>query len=210
MTITDSLIKVSEWLNGGVCQKFKFKVPPGVKTEKNGSVARTVQLPMDDNYEYEEVSPVAFPLFIPTSDKLPPPIKSNMPSVCVQIVDGSDDVPKSTRDINVNLGISTWNPGVHTKDIYFPEGTEPGERPKYKSGYGGWMDVWNFVDAITRELEAITAIDGLYLAPDVPVKFGPYKEQESIPDFYPFWYAYVQFTLRSDYARNNPDYEDFL
>lgn len=195
MTVTDALIKVSEWLNKGVCARYKFKKEPEAKK------------PIDDNYEYEEVNPHAFPLFVPAKDKLPPNVKTNMPSVCVQIVDGSDDATKGTRDINLNLGITCWNPGVHSQDVYYHK---PGEPEKFRTGYDGWMDVWNFVDATVREIESITGIDGLYFAKDVPVRYGTYKEQETIPDYYPHWNAYIQFTLRSDFARNNQDIEKFL
>lgn len=198
MTVTDSVIKISDWLNNGICQSFKFKTPPAEG------------MPINDKWEYEEVHPHAFPLFLPAKDKLPPNVITNMPSVCVQIVDGSDDVIESTRDLVINLGISTWNPGVHSKDIYYPKGTKPDEPEKYHSGYDGWMDVWNFIDAVVRELESITGIDGLSLTPGAPVKFGPYKEQDSIPDFYPYWLAYVQFTVRSNFIRNNQDVEQFL
>ena len=198
MTITDSLIKISDWLNAGVCQQFMFKTPPAEGT------------PINDKWNYEEVHPHAFPFFIPTKDKLPPNVVTNMPSVCVQLVDGSDNPAKGERDMTINLGISTWNPGVHSKDIYYPKGTEPSEPEKYRSGYDGWMDAWNFVDAVVRKLESMTGIDGMCLSPGMPVKFSPYKEQDTIPDFYPHWFAYVQFTVRSDFIRNNQDVEQFL
>lgn len=198
MTITDTLIRISEWLDNGVCTRFKFKKEPEGKK------------PIDDNYEYEEVNPHAFPLFVPAKDKLPPNVTVNMPSICVQLMDGSDDTTDKLRDLNINLGVSCWNPGVHSKDIYYPEGTRPKEPDKFRTGYEGWMDVWNFVDAIIKEIESMTSIDGLYLAPDVSVRFGAYKEQETIVDFYPHWFAWIQFTLRSDFNRNNQDIERYL
>lgn len=198
MTVTDSLIKISEWLNKEVCPMFKFKQPPG-----EGA-------PINDKWNYEEVHPHAFPLFIPAKDKLPPNVPTNMPSVCVQLLNGSDDLTEHKRDLTINLGISTWNPGIHSKDIYYPEGTRPEEPAKYRSGYDGWMDVWNFVDAVVRKLESITGIEGLYLAPEASVTFGPYKDQDTIPDYYPHWFAYVQFTVRSDFLRNNPEVEELL
>lgn len=80
MTVTDSLIKISSWLNEGVCTKFKFKMPPPEES------------PIDDRYEYKEVHPHAFPLFVPAKDKLPPEVETNMPSVIVQVVNGEDDM----------------------------------------------------------------------------------------------------------------------
>ena len=199
MTITDSLIQISEWLNREVCNAIMLKKPPN-----------NDKTPINGKWNYEEVHPHAFPLFIPARDKLPPGISTNMPSICVQLVDGSDDITEHTRDLTINLGISTWNPGIHSKDIYYPKETKPEEPEPYHSGYDGWMDAWNCVDVIVRKLESITGIEGLYLAPDANIKFGPYKEQEAIPDFYPNWFAYVQFTVRSDVVRNNQEIEQFL
>lgn len=194
MTIVDSVIKIADWMNDGVCKKFKFKKPP-----EEG-------IPVNDKYKYEEIHPHAFPVFMPAMDKLPPNIQSNVPSVVVQIVEGEDDAEQGKRDIKINLAISCWNPGIHSKDIYYPCVLDAPE--KYKSAYDGWMDVWNFTDALIRELESSAYINGMKV--QGKIKFGPYKEQEVITDYYPFWYAWVQFTVRTDFVRNYKEYADFL
>lgn len=196
MTITESLIRISDWLNNGVCTKYKFKVPP--EQDK----------PIGDSYEYEEVNPHAFPVFLPTKDKLPPDIKTNMPSITVQLDTGSDDTSKLSRDLTINLGFSVWNPGVHGLDIYYPKGKAPEEPEKYKSGYNGWMDCWNFVDAVLRDLESASSVNGLRITGNIA--YGPYKSQDSIPDYYPYWFAYIQFTVQSDILRNVEEYQEFL
>lgn len=197
MTIVDTLIRIAEWLNGGVCKEFKFKLPP-----------KDLGTAVDDRYEYELVNPHAFPVFMPTRDKLPPGIISNMPSVVVQIVEGQDDILKNTRDIKINLGISCWNPGLHSKDIFYPEGTKPEQPEKYRSTYDGWMDAWNFADAIIRKLESQDVLGGVQISGNI--SFGSYKEQEAIVDLYPMWMAWVQFTTRSEFIRNHTDYGEFL
>lgn len=194
MTITDSVIKIADWMNEGVCKKFKFKKPP-----EEGS-------PMNDKYQYEEIHPYAFPVFMPATDKLPPNIKSNVPSVVVQIVSGEDNIVQGKRDITMNLAISCWNPGIHSKDIYYP--CVPDVPGKYKSAYDGWMDVWNFTDALLRELESTDYINGMSVQGNI--SFGPYKEQEVIADYYPFWYAWIQFMVRTDFVRNCENYADLL
>ena len=198
MTIVDSLIKISEWLNKEVCPSFLFKKEPA-----QGK-------PQDVSYLYEEVNPYAFPMFIPAKDKLPPNVKTNMPSICVQLLECSDDTNKGKRDFQIQLGVSTWNPGVHAKDIYYPKGADTPDTVEYHSGYDGWMDTWNFIDAIVRKIESMAGIDGLHLIQDVPIKMGPFKEQEAVPDFYPHWFGYIQFTLRSDIVRVNVENEEFL
>ncbi|MCM1388082.1 MAG: hypothetical protein NC231_12200 [Bacillus sp. (in: Bacteria)] len=194
MTVVDSVIKIADWLNEGVCQEFKFKKPPEGLS------------PLNDKYKYEEAHPYAFPVFMPAMDKLPPNVKTNMPSVIVQIVDGNDDIGKGKRDITINLAISCWNPGMHSKDIYYPR--MPEEPEKYKSAYDGWMDVWNFTDTILRKLESTAHIKGLQIQGNI--SYGPYKEQEAIFDYYPFWYAWIRFTVQTDFIRDCEDYQELL
>lgn len=196
MTIVESLTRIASWLNKGVCQDFKFKVPPAVDK------------PIDDKYEYQEVHPHAFPVFMPTKDKVPPGIINNMPSVIVQIVEGQDDISANTRDIKINLGISCWNPGIHSKDIYYPKAMRPEEPEKYKNTYDGWMDAWNFTDGILRKLESQHAIGDMRITGNI--SFGSYKEQESIVDAYPMWLAWIQFTIRKEFVRNCEEYTEFL
>lgn len=196
MTVTDSLIKIADWLNNRVCQKFAFKVPP-----KEG-------MPIDDRYEYKEAHPQAFPVFIPAKDKLPPDIEINMPAVAVQVVSGEDDTIASHRDLTFNLALACWNPGRHSKDVYYPSGKRPEIPEKYKSTYSGWMDVWNFTDMILRELESVANISGMRIQGNIT--FGAYKEQESITDYYPLWFTWIQFTVQGNFLRNGEAYNDFL
>lgn len=199
MTIVDSLMKIADWLNENSCRKFKFKVPPDDQRE-----------PINDKYAYEKIHPHAFPMYVPTKDKLPPQIRSNMPSVCVQFIQGADDTAGMRREMNINLGISCWNPGIHALDIYYPKDSKPSEPEKYKSRQDGWMDAWNFVDDIVRMLGSTNSIDGLEIVRSKNITFGPYKEQEAIPDYYPHWFAWIQFTVKSDFLRNDKETEKFL
>lgn len=199
MTVVDSLIEIAEWLNENSCKRFEFKVPPEDQRK-----------PIDDNYDYKKVNPHAFPVYVPTKDMLPPNIISNMPSVCVQLVQGEDNNIELQRELSINLGISCWNPGLHSLDIYYPKDLRPLDPEKYKSGYDGWMDAWNFVDDILRMLDSASNIGGLEIIKNKNITFGPYKEQESIPDYYPHWFAWIQFSVRSDFLRNNKDIEQYL
>lgn len=196
MTITNSLIEIADWLDKGVCQNFKFKVPP-----EEG-------MPVDSRYQYKEACPHAFPVFVPTKDKLPPDVGTNSPSVVVQIAGGADDVETEKREMTVNLALSCWNPGRHSRDIFYPHNLRPEEPEKYKSSCDGWMDAWNFADAILRELESAATICGMKL--QGKVSYGPYKEKDTIIDCWPFWYAWIQFTVQSRFIRNNEVYNDLL
>ena len=202
MTVVDSLIRMSEWLDENVCKDLKFKAPPKDSRE-----------PINGKYEYKEVTPKAFPMFLPTTDRLPPGIISSIPSICVQLVTGKDKNIESSRELNINLGFSCWNPGLHSKDIYYPAEVRPEEPEPYRSTADGWMDVWNFIDYALRKIEMVTDMNGLEIVQSEPITYGPYKEQESVPDYYPHWFAWVNLTVRSHYLRNNVEdklYEEFL
>ena len=66
------------------------------------------------------------------------------------------------------------------------------------------------MDIALREIESRTNIAGYEIDRSTPVKFGPLTEQEAIPDFYPFWYAWISFTLTYPLRRNNPSVETLL
>lgn len=199
MTIVDSLNEVADWLNNTACQKFMFKVPPD-----------NPRTPVDDGYSYETTHPHAFPMFIPAKDKVPPGIISNIPSICVQLVKGEDDNAQQERTMSINLGISCWNPGIHAKDWFYPNGKRPEKPEKFKIAEDGWMDAWNLVDDITRRLGSTSHIGGLEIIKSKPVTFGPYKEQDAIPDFYPMWFAWIQFDVQSVSLRHDEEIDQFL
>lgn len=201
MTIVESLMRISNWLDENVCKDLKFKAPP-----------QDIDKPINGKYEYKEITPKAFPMFLPTKDRLPPGIISSIPSICVTLVNGTDENRKGSRDLNINLGFSCWNPGQHSLDIYYQEGTKPEQPEKYRSTADGWLDVWNFVDYALRQIEQVTNMNEICIVLDEPITYGPYKEQDAIPDFYPHWFAWINLTVRVDYLRNNVEdnYAEFL
>lgn len=216
MSIVDTVAKIAEWLNAGPCQKIKLKAPaPEGKA-------------MDENYEYTLVHPTAFPLYVPARDRLPPSVKTEMPSIAVMIEDGEDKLVRD-RYINIVLAFSCWNPGNHDKDIYYGGSSENLEAwkkayfpvvenrqtkelklMKFRKTADGWMDLWNYIDAVIREIEQIDFIDGVELVKNVPIRFEPFKEQDSIPDYYPFWFGMVRFTVHETLVRNNEMYRELL
>lgn len=160
-------------------------------------------------YEYELVHPYAFPLYLPTKDKLPPKVEAVFPSICVQLSYGTDN--RHNREMNISLGFGAWNPGIHPQDWIIPEGREAEGTDTFSNEAEGWRDLWNFVDITVTALEQT-----MYLGKDVEIiqdegfEFGPYKDQDSIPSFYPMWFAYCNFKVRSMILRNNQDIQEFL
>ena len=205
MSVVNLLDRVTEWVQTNICPKILLKVPPD-DTE-----------PCDQDYINETANPTAFSMYVPTKDKLAPPIKSPYPSVCVRFMDGTDDLTASKGSIGIQLCFSAWNPGTHGADVYEPkaDGTFhrwTGEEADayFKRNGDGWRDVWNAIDIALRAVESTTNIAGFEVDRSVPVKFGPLTEQEAIPDYYPFWYAWVSFQLNYPLRRNNQDIQKYL
>ena len=196
MTIVRTIDQICSWLNENVCQEVLLKKPP---KDTNATNAR---------YEYELIHPYAFPLYLPAKDKLPPGAECTFPSIAVQLDYGTDET--SNREMNINLGFGSWNPGIHPDDWIIPEGATEERADTFTNSAEGWRDLWNFVDKTVTAIEQTT-----YMGDDVEVlkdemEFGPYKDQDSIVSFYPMWYAYFKFKVRSTLLRNNQNYQNLL
>ena len=66
------------------------------------------------------------------------------------------------------------------------------------------------VDVALREIESAAAVYSFPINRSVPIKYGPLTEQDSIPDYYPLWFAWVSFSLLYSTPRNIRDIEKFL
>lgn len=208
MAVVTILDGVTAWVREEICSQIRLKVPPADE-----------QAATDAGYEYQLVTPAAFSLFVPTKEKLPPSVISPIPSVCVRILEGADDLSASTGSIGVQLCFSTWDPGTHGADVLKPvpgdslrmqQWTGPEAEEYFDRNGDGWRDAWNLVDIALREIESRAFIAGYEIDRSTPVKFGPLSEQEAIPDFYPLWFAWVSFSLTYPLRRNNPSIETLL
>lgn len=204
-TITGIVDRVVAWTDENVCRKVKLKAPPDDYEAADGA-----------GYEYDLVTPSCFPLFVPSKDKLPLTIVP-IPSVCVRILDGEDG--RSSGVINLEMCFSTWNPGTHGSDILDIVEGEPGAfKPRtgeeaknhFERNAEGWRDLWNWVDTALRALESTASIDGIEIDRESGIKFSPMKEEDGIPDYYPFWFASIVFTLKRPLVRNVQEYNQFL
>ena len=197
---------VTEWSQINICDQIKLKQPP---MDENA--------PDDSGYDYKLVTPAAFPMYVPSSEKLPPKVHSPIPSLCVRILNGDRSMASGEGGVNIQLCFSAWNPGTHGRDNFvanadgsYSQVSEAEAKRQFKRTGEGWRDVWNFVDIALRALENTTAIGGYLIDPSTPIEFGPLTEQESIPDFYPFWFAWVSFRIVHPLKRNVQDFKNFL
>lgn len=205
MSIVNSIESVREWLTENVCPLVKLKLP-----DDNAN---------DASYPYKLVNPAAFSLFVPSKDRTPPNVAAPIPSVCVQIVKGEDDMIAHSRGIRIRLCFSAWDPGYHGPDIFRPRGDGSGtyiqqyneEASAYFEKNGeGWRDAWSFVDTTLREIENAEYMNGLRVIKEEGITFGPVTEQDAVPDFYPYWFAWAELTIEETLTRNPKTYNQFL
>ena len=87
MTLVNSIDKIVSWLTENVCSKITLKLPDDYRN--------------DTGYDVVMVNPAAFPLYVPGKDRLPPNVAAPIPSVCVQLMEGSDELIQKKRQLQI-------------------------------------------------------------------------------------------------------------
>ena len=151
MTLVNSIDKIVSWLTENVCSKITLKLPDDYRN--------------DTGYDVVMVNPAAFPLYVPGKDRLPPNMAAPIPSVCVQLMEGSDELIQKKRQLQIRLCLACWNPGQHGGEIFNPRENakatggysyyvNTGEAAKtYSRNMDGWRDCYNLADLVLREIE---------------------------------------------------------
>ena len=166
MAVIKQLEKIKNWLETEICPNFKFKQAD----DEN----------VDATYPYELVNPNVFILYVPPKELVGE--KNRVPSICLQFEEGSESMAGGSGVLNLRLQFSIFNPGEHN----FGEFTRNTE---------GWRDVWNFVDYIMEHLRNTELIDGIRIIKENGIKYGPISDQGQIPNFYPYYFAWVSFSV---------------
>ena len=201
MSVVHVIDTLAAWAKQNICDNVKLKLPPK-NLEAN-----------DAEYSYETVTPSVFPMYVPTSEKLPPQIHSPFPSLCVRFIKGTDELSVNTGHMDVQFCFSAWDPGTHGQDVFQPNGDmnfSKQETRTFERNGDGWREVWNFVDTALRAVESVTNIEGYTIDRGTPIEYGPLTEQEAIPDFYPFWFAWLSFRVNYPLRRNIEDFQEYL
>ena len=193
MTIPQCIENVTDWLNESVCPLIKLKLPDD---SQNGS-----------QYKVENVNPTAFAMYQPGKDKLPPGVIAPFPSVVVQLLEGSDNMTESNGRMKLQLSFTAWNPGKHAGELTQDPGSS---EPSFKRDAEGWKDVWSFVDRALREIENAEYLNGLRVVKELPITYGQFQQEGQISDLYPYWGAWVIFTIERGLARTGAAYSEFL
>lgn len=209
MTLVKTFEDLVKWLNEQVCVKIELKMPND--DDNSGTLPRYIH-------------PAAFPLYVPGKDRLPPSVLAPIPSVCVQLLEGSDELLAGKRRLKLRLCLACWNPGENGGDTFYArenaqalggysyyrlDGPEALER--YARNTEGWRDVWNFADLVLKEIESTEYIAGWRLAKEAGITYGPFTEDGVIWDYYPYWHSWIAFTLEAGAVQRTPEkYKDLL
>lgn len=209
MTLVKSIDGIVKWLNESVCNQIKLKLPDDYK---NGT-----------DYSVQYVNPAAFPLYVPGKDRLPPSVPAPIPSVCAQLMEGSDDLLQKKRQLQFRLCLACWNPGEHGGEVlharpnadalggysYYSVAGEAAQT--YARNMEGWRDSFNFADLVLSKLEGTEFIAGHRLVKESGIKFGLFTEEGNIWDYYPYWHSWITFTLEAGVVAKTPEaYANFL
>lgn len=182
MTVISVLEDVKDWLDNEICENFEFKKDPG-KEEA-----------IDTGYKYELVKPKVFILY--------PPFDEKFPSVTIQFGNGIQSKFNESGELKLRFLFGTWNPGLHSKD---------GETKTFDINVEGWRDVWNFIDFTLRKVSNTNSIgSNIRIKHEDSVSFGPMAENETIPNYYPYWCAWLEFTVVYGVSSTNEDITDLI
>lgn len=166
MTVVKQLDKIKAWLEAEVCPQFKFK-------QANDEL-------VDATYPYELVNPNVFILYVPPKELIGE--ANRVPSICIQFDEGNESMANASGVLNLRLQFATFNPGEHTEND-FSINTE------------GWRDVWNLVDYIKIKLRETDFIDNIRIIKENGIHYGPISDQGQIPNFYPYYFAWMTFSV---------------
>ena len=189
MTTKNIIDGITKWTEENICSKITLKVPDD---EAN-----------DGRYTVSRVNPAAFPLYVPGSDRLPPNVPAPVPSVCVQLLEGSDN--GGIRKMKMRYCLSVWTPGEHPGEKFYPQEDPTSmfgvkyihkpEEERYHRNSDGWMELYNLQDIALSELHSAGFFEGVRIDETEPISFGPFTEEGAIWDYYPYWYGYITFTV---------------
>ena len=184
MAVVNDLEKIVAWLQENVCAGYKLKMPddrtPGEK------------------YQYKLVEPTAWPLYIPTAERMPKTVVAPYPCILVRIVQGEEFPKEGTETLDIILNFVIWNPGQHGPDVFT---TNDGENYQqqcleaFVRNMDGWKDTWSFIDRTARIIRGAEYIAGMRVLTEKGLKYGPANEADTLNEMYPYWAAYLQFSL---------------
>ena len=186
MQLNEIVDNLTEWVQENLCNGVEL-----LKPSKNAMPT-----------EYEMVTPTAFALYVPPKDQLPPDVDQQLPSICLQLIKGEDNLVDSERSLTFRLSFSCYRPGKFTED-------EEGKMV-FTRNAEGWKDLWLWISKSINTLQTKMYIEGVKLKKDSPIKYGHFTIDENLAEIYPIWCAWVEVTVTCGTSLKQNDYKEFL
>ena len=115
----------------------------------------------------------------------------------------------SQRGIPATTRPDIFKPKGDGSGTYIQQYNEAAASYFVKNGEG-WRDAWNFVDTALRLIENAEYLGDLRVIRRGSSPFGPVTEQDAVPDFYPYWFAWAEFSVEETLTRNPKSYQHLL
>lgn len=206
--LVDIVQQLTDWLNENVCPSILLLEPDDDFQDESYSKAKRVH-------------PKAYPLFTSWANRSASVNIPGAPCIVVGVLNGTDVLKDSTRTLNMQLQLISWNPGQYGTDTLKPIKDEKApfgvryvtdvDQQTYERSQDGWKDSYNFMDIVLRELEKQEFVSGTRIKlKDGSIEFGHYRDDTGPIDLYPYWINYIRFQIE---CGNNPlprEYADFL
>lgn len=186
MLLTQNIENLTQWVQENICSQIELLKPDDSQ--------------MGSDYEVQYVHPKAFSMYIPAKDCLPPDADTKLPAVCIQLVDGNDDLTINEETLHIRLSFAIWNPGTY-EEIKDSNGNTVGEQV-LKMNADGWKDAWLFLEKAKRIIQKQMYIEGMKVDRKEPVKFGFFTNDSTMVNVYPEWYAWMSFALKYGLSAN--------
>ena len=191
MTVTEGIHALAKWLESEVCPHIKLKVP---SNERQTAA-----------YDYQLANPSVHKMYAPPAKLAQQVNREICPGILVHLVNGRDMPRESARALRFRLLLSVWNPGLHAEDA-------GADAAPFEANADGWNDVWNFMDLLLQRLRNAEQIGGvLRVKAEEGFDYKPYQEDGAIIDFYPFYFAELEFSCAMAQAPPSKYYaEEYL
>lgn len=187
-TMLNCIEDITSWLNE-IFKNIKLKK----QSEKQGN--------------YELTNPVAFSMYMPLQQVSENNNNSiQCPSATVQLYDSIDNLKEHTGNLTILIHTAIWNPGTHETETKI----ENNSNLPYIRNSDGWKDAVVFCDFIVEELKKAGSINGHRILYENGIKCYPYKEQNTIVDFYPYYFMEIEFAIEKSFATQPKPYNEIL
>ena len=190
MQLNEVIDNLTAWVQANLCDGMELLRP----SETNMSS------------EYNLVTPTAFALYVPPKDQLPPDVEQQLPSICLQFREGTDDMVKNTRSLKFRLAFSAYRPGHFTE----VEDEEGNTSIKFTRDAEGWKDLWLWVSKSIHTIQSEMYIEGVKVDRSTPIKYGHFQIDDTLVEAYPMWYAWIEVNLTCGISLKQNSYKNYL